>query len=435
MIPTQRLLAAVAALVGLAILVAIKPTWTQQWQLLAAALAFAAIIDAVLVFGRRIPEVTRTLPASLALGQPAEVRLTMTLPERATPLEVGISDHIPQHTTAKGMPVSASVNPSEPTTIRYTVSSSRRGDLVFPRCDMRIRSPLGLWWRQTRVNVHSGIRCYPNFSSITQLLEFEATSSLATTGLRLSRRRGEGIEFHQLREYRDGDPMRAVDWRATARVKRLISREYQDERDQHVIILLDTGRRMLARDGELSHFDHAINAALLLTYVALRQGDAVGLATIGDDRPWLPPRKGAAAINGVLNHLYDIEPSPVEVDFAEVAQQVTVLQKRRALVVTLSNVRDEDADDLQQGLHLLQRRHLVMLASLREQVLDETLTKPITKFDDALRFSATERYLDVRQSTHRLLSARGVLVDDCLPDQLAATVTNRYLSIKRAGQL
>ncbi|MEL7311049.1 MAG: DUF58 domain-containing protein [Pseudomonadota bacterium] len=435
MIPSRRLLIAVSALIALAILVAIQPAWTKLWQLVATGLGAGAVLDALLVIGKRPPKIERKLPASLALGQPAEVLLSLTLPEGAAPCDLRISDHHPTVARAVGMPANVRVQASEPTLVRYTVRPERRGDLIFPRCDVRLRSPLGLWWRQRAVPTETKVRCYPNFSNITQLLEFEATSSVATTGLRLSRRRGEGIEFHQLREYRDGDPMRAIDWKATARVKRLISREYQDERDQHVIILLDTGRRMLARDGELSHFDHALNAALLLTYVALRQGDAVGLATIGDQRPWLPPRKGAAAINGVLNHIYDIEPSPVEVDFSEAAQQVSVLQKRRALVVALSNVRDEDADDLQQAFHLLQRRHLVMLASLREQVLDETVAKPVTSFEDALRYSATERYLDVRHNTHRLLSARGIFVDDCLPDQLAATVTNRYLSIKRAGQL
>ncbi len=333
------------------------------------------------------------------------------------------------------MPSDGPLTPEQPLTVSYAIRPKRRGLLEFPQCDLRLRSPLGLWWRQVTVNESTHVRCYPNFSTISQLLEFEATSSTATTGLRISRRRGEGIEFDQLRDYRVGDPMRSIDWKATARVQRLISREYQDERDQQVLILLDTGRRMLARDGELSHFDHALNAALLLTYVALRQGDAVGIVTIGDKRPWLPPRKGADAVNSVLNHIYDIEPKPIEIDFSEAAQRVSTLQKRRALVVLLSNVRDADADDLQQAMSLLQRRHLVMLASLREAVLDQTLEDPVSDFDDALQYAATERYLDARRSTQQVVAANGVSVDDCLPAQLAATVANRYLSIKRAGRL
>ena len=96
-------------------------------------------------------------------------------------------------------------------------------------------------------------------------------------GAHLRRRRGEGTEFQQLREYRLGDSLRQIDWKATQRARKLISRDYQDERNQQVMLLVDTGRRMLARDDGLSHFDHVLNAALLVAYIALRQGDVVGL--------------------------------------------------------------------------------------------------------------------------------------------------------------
>ena len=121
------------------------------------------------------------------------------------------------------------------------------------------------------------MRVYPNYSTISKLLAFEVDNKLQLTGVRMSRRRGEGIEFHQLRDYRDGDSLRSIDWKATARMRRLIAREYQDERDQQIVFMLDAGRHMLAKDAELSHFDHTLNAMFLLSYVALRQGDAAGV--------------------------------------------------------------------------------------------------------------------------------------------------------------
>jgi uncharacterized protein (DUF58 family) len=188
-------------------------------------------------------------------------------------------------------------------------------------------------------------------------------------------------------------------------------------------------------DSELSHFDHALNAMLLLSYVALRQGDAVGAMTIGSERSWMQPRKGAGAINGLLNHVYDVQPQPIEVDYIAAATDLAVKQRRRSLVVILTNVREEDSEELRVATNLLRRRHLVILASLREAELDEILLSDVHGFSDALRFAATNQYLDARREAHKLLQAGGVLVEDCLCAELPAAITNRYLAVKRAGML
>ena len=311
----------------------------------------------------------------------------------------------------------------------------QRGEFEFPRCELRVMSPFGLWWRRRFVETSSVVRVYPNYSTISKLLAFEVDNKLQLTGVRMSRRRGEGIEFHQLRDYREGDSLRSVDWKATARMSRLIAREYQDERDQQIVFLLDTGRRMLAKDAELSHFDHALNAMLLLSYVALRQGDCAGVMTAGPQRSWLPPRKGVGTINSILNHVYDINPQPVEVDYLAAATELAVRQRRRSLVVILTNVREEDSESLFAATGLLRRRHLVILASLREGALDEVLEHPVSSFDDALSYSGANQYLEARRESQDLLRARGVFVEDCLCEQLPAAITSRYLAIKRAGML
>ena len=319
--------------------------------------------------------------------------------------------------------------------VAYRVRPTRRGAYEFTGTSLRISSPLGLWWRRKFVEVPHSVRVYPNYSTISKLLAYEVDNKLQLAGVRMSRRRGEGIEFHQLRDYREGDSLRAIDWKATARMSRLISREYQDERDQQIVFLLDTGRRMLAKDGELSHFDHALNAMLLLSYVALRQGDGAGVMTAGPQRSWLPPRKGVDAINDLLNHVYDIEPQNVEVDYLAAATELAVRQRRRSLVVILTNVREEDSEDLRAATGLLRRRHLVILASLREAVLDEMLSKPIHGFDDALTYAATNQYMESRRESQNLLRARGVFVEDCLCADLPSAITSRYMAIKRSGLL
>ena len=254
-------------------------------------------------------------------------------------------------------------------------------------------------------------------------------------GILKKRRRGEGVDFHQLREYRDGDSLRQVDWKATARTRKIISRDYQEERDQQIIFLVDCGRRMLAHDDELSHFDHTLNAILLLSHVALRQGDAVGLMTFSGHERWIPPRKSMASVNSILNSIYDLQPSLVSPDYTRAATQLMTRQKRRALIILITNLRDEDTDELLPALHMMRKRHLVMLASMQESVINNMLDKPVLGFDAALDHAAAQHYLGYRRDAHRKVMSEGILHLDVIPQELPINIVNRYLEVKSSGQL
>ena len=319
--------------------------------------------------------------------------------------------------------------------IGYRVRPSKRGDHVFSGVRIRLHSPYGLWTFRRFIPLQHDARVYPNFAAVMKYSLPEVQEHLSLAGLRQSRQRGEGLEFHQLREYRIGDTFRQVDWKASARFNKLISKDYEDEHDQQVVFLLDTGRRMLAQEDEYSHFDHALNAMLLLAYVAVNRGDAVGFLTFGGEDQWMKPQKGAGAINQLLNAVYRLGPRPVATDYQAAATELMIRQRRRALIVVLTNVRDEDADDLTTSLRLLQRRHLVILASLRESELDATLRKTVGGFEQALRFAATAWYLDERRKAHEALHMPGVLLQDVTCEELPAAITGSYLQIKRAGRL
>ncbi|MCK5813231.1 MAG: DUF58 domain-containing protein, partial [Cocleimonas sp.] len=248
-------------------------------------------------------------------------------------------------------------------------------------------------------------------------------------------RRGEGQDFHQLREYRQGDALRQIDWKATARSLKLISREYQDERDQEIIFMLDCGHRMLAKDDELSHFDHTLNAILLLSYVALRQGDAVGLGTFSGESRWIPPRKGYHTIQQILNTVYDLQPSSESPDFSKAATDLMIRHKKRALIVVLTNIRDEDSDDLLPAINLLRKRHLVLVSSLREKAIDNVLQQPIKKLPDAILNAATHQYLQHRKKAFEKLLHNGTSALETTPDHLSVELINAYLNIKSSGVL
>ena len=435
MIPRWPLVWLAAALLLAGLLAAFVPAIAAAWPILAGVAVAVALLDAAFVVRARPPQVERETPGSMSLSSWSTVRLTITNPPGQRPVFVEVYDHHPEHVDVDGLPQRVSVPSGRFADFEYRVRPTQRGTQRYLRTELRIASPFGLWWRRRIVDVESEVHTYPNYSRISKLLAYEVDNRLPLAGVRQSRRRGEGIEFHQLRDYRDGDSLRAIDWKATARMSRLISREYQDERDQQVVFLLDAGRRMLAKDDELSHFDHTLNAMLLVAYIALRQGDATGVMAVGSERHWLPPRKGMATINGLLNHVFDVQPEPVEIDLVSAATELAFRQRRRSLIIILTNVREEDSDDLLTATSFLMRKHLVILASLRERALDDSLAHPVHSFDDALLYAATNQYVDARRDSQNLLRARGVFVEDCLSDELPAAIANRYLAIKRSGML
>jgi uncharacterized protein (DUF58 family) len=436
LLPAPRLLWAVAALFALAVAAAALPALAGPWLLAAAALAVAALADAAAGLRQPVPEVARRVPASLALGVRTEVRLRAAN-RGARGQRVELNDLHPASFECEGLPQRIALAPGEWRELRYQARPLARGEVAFGDTALRLDSPLGLWQVTRRAGAPGGARVFPNFRALARYTLLATDHRLSQIGVLQVRRRGEGMEFHQLREYRQGDSQRAIDWKATARTARLIAREYEDERDQRVLLVIDCGRRMGAKDDALSHFDHALNASLLLAHVALRQGDAVGVLAFGTQGParYVAPRKSVAAINAILERLYDLEPSLAMPDFQQTAREIMARMRRRALVVVLTNLRDEDDETLLPALALLRKRHLVVLASLREAILGRALSARVDSFDRAVTHAAAAEYLAARERAFGRIDAAGALCLDVEPELLAISLVNRYLELKRQGRL
>lgn len=434
MIPGRRLLGILALWGALALATAAFPAVLPFWLGTGALIAVVAAIDAVAVLRRAVPDCERELAATLALGVWAGVRLRVHN-RSAVRVALDIFDGVPAELVARGMPVRTHIAANGWAEIHYEVRPLERGQFCFVPGHARLDSALGLWQRALALGEQQCIKVYPNFAAVAQYALLATDNHLSTIGIRLRQRRGQGLDFHQLREYRQGDALRQVDWKATSRLGKVIAREYQDERDQQVVFLIDCGRRMHAKDGELSHFDHALNAVLLLSYVALRQGDAVGLMAFAGDTRFLPPGKGSRQINRVLDTVYDLKAGLNTPDYRAAASSVLGQLKKRSLVIVVSNLRDEDDEELPTALQSLRRRHLVLFASLRERALTETLDQPVENFEDALAHSAALIYLAERQKTHDALHSSGTYCVDVEPQVLPVALVNRYLDIKRSGRL
>ena len=380
------------------------------------------------------PRLERDAAPSLPLGVFSPVRLRLANPG-PRPLDAELFDGHPPYAESEGLPRRVAVPARGWVEVEYRLRPTQRGDQRFGRADLLLRERGDLWRRRLAAGVPQPVRVVPNFQAVARYALLALADQLGQIGIRVGRQRGEGLEFQELREYRSGDSLRRVDWKATARRQRLISRQYQEERNQQIVCLIDCGRRMHAKDGDLTHFDHVLNTVLLLAYVALRQGDAVGFQTFSGPERWLPPVQGPAGLEAILRRLYDLETTASPSDYLEAATRLMVNQKRRAFVVLISNLRDEDSDELAPALRLLRTRHLVLLASLRETALRDALAPPPRDLHDSLRVAAVHRYLAAREKVLEELQVRGVLTLDVEPEVLPYQVVNRYLEVKRSGRL
>lgn len=424
------LLMAWAALGG-AVLGGWLPRWA--WAATGAAVAALALLDLLRLWRLPSPEVQRTVPEALALGMRREVGLRLHAPRA---MQVQVFDLAPGDWTLEGLPRRLRLRPGMASDVAYHVQPQQRGRFRFDGVQVRLRAPWRLWWQRRTLPPALDVRVYPNFVPLTRFALFSADQASRLVGAHIKRRRGEGTDFHQMREYRTGDSLRQLDWKATARARKLVSREYQDEKNQQLVLLLDTGRRMLATEGGLSHFDHALNAALVVAYLALRQGDAAGLlATGGDQRRWVAPQRGMGAVEHLLRASYDLQPQMVATDYLAAATELSLRQRRRSLVMLVTNVRDEDIEDLLAAVRQLQRRHLVCVASLRERELDAVLEQVPGSDEDAVQAGAAALYLQQRAQAHDALRSEKVMVLDVTADKLPGALVERYLAVKREGLL
>ena len=385
------------------------------------------------------PRLTRVVPAALAVGVPREIALIIESTGSLS-WNVAVYDHADPSLLTEGLPATLSIGGGKRVTFVYRATPTRRGEVSFAAADVRVRSRFGLFELLETLGDAGKRRVYPDFAQVARYAWLAGDRRLAEIGIKTFRRRGAGTDFQQLAEYRVGDPVRWIDWKATLRFGKPIVREFQDARDQCVMLLVDCGRRMRADDRQRgfgnTHFDQVLNAVMLLSYVALKQGDEVGAMTFGTPAAAaksFPPRKGVKALNALMGELYAVQPTPTHSDYIAAARSCLGRHKKRSLVVIITNFRDEDSAELGSALRLLRTRHLVMLASLREGIASELASQPLTSTDAAVEVASAHLFEQSRRDAFNRLAAHDALMVDAAPERLGIELVNRYQAAKGAG--
>ena len=427
--PARPLILIALAWVLLGFAAGLLPVLQPIWLWSGAVAAVFILVDFIACSLLPEPEVERRLPGRFAMG--VEQLVPITLRNRsAMSVALLCYDGIPAHAESKELPWCGRLPGRGFVRMDYPVTMTERGLEEFDHTHIRLFSPLRLWAKRLQLGEPQTTRVYPNYEPVLRYALLAMAHRAEQMGIVKKNRAGLSREFHQLRDYQLGDMLSQIDWKSTSKRLSLISRDYQEQRDQTVILAVDCGRRMRALDGGVPQFDRCLNAMLLLAYTALRQGDHVGIMGVGGSDRWLAPVKGVQSMTTILNHLYDYETTASPSDFSEAAERLLTRQRRRALVVLLSNVRGEDGHQLIEPLRLVRRRHVTILANLREQSVHKRMGDLANSLDEALEVGATAIYLEERARMLGELREHGVFTVDSLAKELPIALANAYLGAR-----
>ena len=434
--PQPRLLWAIAIGAGLIALAPISFVLVglavvyHVW-LLAAVVAELALLPPARTFTAR-----RILPEPFSLGEHEEVKVVVSNP-RVPGFDGKIADHAPPGLLAEPRELAGRFDRSGALALTYTTSSPRRGAYRFDSVDVQVMRHRGWLRRQVRIPLRQEVAVFPNIVAIKRIQLTLRRGLRALVGQRRARPPGGSTAFAGLRDYVRGDDVRRISWTATARRDRPVVVEVEAERGQQVMIALDCARLMTAPAGELVKLDHAINAALMLAWVAQAHGDRVGLMTF-DDRVtgFIKPERGATQLHVITEALHALNSTYVEPDFGHALTHLALRVGRRSMVVVLTDVQDPNASrELVAHCLRLAARHLVLVVAMSDPGMLAARDAPVTSSARAYQWAAAEEFAASRRESFELLRRGGVLGLDVVAGNLSPALVERYLELKERALL
>jgi uncharacterized protein (DUF58 family) len=395
------------------------------------ALVLAAVADLFSLPAARSLDVERSTLRIVSVKQRHPVTLTV-INRSSRAWHAVIRDDVPQEFTATPDELVRRLPARSRITLHYELRASRRGSFQMDRVHLRVRSLLGLWQRYLNCPAQSVLHVYPDMKQLSEYAILARTNRLSLMGVRRMRRVGQDHDFERLRDYTPDDNYKHIDWRTTARRNKLTVKDYQTSQSQRIVFLLDCGRMMTNQTAGLSLLDYSLNAMLMLSYVALQQGDSVGLICFSDEiHNYVPPRGGMSQMNKLLHASFNRFPQLVESRYDQAFFYLASHCKKRSLVVLMTNLIDEvNGNQVERYLSTLVGRHLPLGILMRDHQLFDAASQPHPPESALYRAAAAAHILNWRQQVLTDLQHKGVLSLDVFPEEMTAPLVNQYLEIK-----
>ncbi len=395
------------------------------------------VVDGLRVRSHRV-QISRELPPRLSIGQDNPVFLNVK--SANTNAVVQISDYYPSEFQVSVPTLRADVASNTTQQLTYTVQPTQRGEFAWGDIQIRQLGSWGLAWDNWKIPQSLKVKVYPDLIGLRSL---SIRLTLQSSGVNRQRQLGIGTEFAELRNYRTGEDLRFIDWKATAR--RLgsgntspVVRVLEPEKEQTLLILLDRGRLMTARVQNLQRFDWGLNATLSLALAGLYRGDRVGVGIFDRQmHAWIPPERGQHYLSQLIDRLTPIQPVLLESDYVGAVTNFVKQQTRRCLVVIITDLVDVTASaELLAALTKLAPRYLPFCVTLRDPQVDRLAQTPTEgQTTPAYTRAVALDLLAQRQLAFAQLKQKGVLVLDAPANQITNQLVDRYLLLKARNQL
>jgi uncharacterized protein (DUF58 family) len=393
----------------------------------------AGASDFLLALQPRALSVRIAAPDRLAIGERGAIATTLAAPAYRRGVRFELIAEQRGEAEAPEI-VGAALAPGEQTRVELPVVPTRRGRVSVDRVWLRWRGPLSLVEFSMRVGVERAIDVVPNVRGVHgTALQFFVQETIY--GIKAQHQRGEGAEFEALREYMPGLDSRFIDWKHSARHRKLLCKEFRIERNHQVIMAFDTGHLMLEPVEGLTRLDHAINAALVLAWISLQGGDLVG--TYGFDavvRQYLGPQRGVSSFPRIQRATAELDYRHQETNFTLGLAELNARLKRRALVILFTDFVDTiTAELLVESMQRMANRHLVVFVTQRGSVLQRAVDAPPRQFADVAKAVIAQDFLRDRSIVFERLQRLGIHCLDVPSQGLSVALINRYLLIKQRG--
>lgn len=406
--------------------------WTM-WMAFVGLSTLAIGLDLVLALPRRAVGLKVEAPYTLYIGARDPLKLALTIPESRGPMQIDALLEVGE--LLNRLPPVAIIVPGgqAPTEVELMLEPWRRGTTEVHALWLRWKGPLGLVEHGVRIPLEISMPIVPDIRAVKAAAVRLFQSSEFLAGLKTQRYVGDGSEFEALREYRPGLDHRAMDWKASARHRKLLVREFRAERNHQIVLAFDTGHLMGEPIDGMPKLDHAINAGLLLAYYCLKGGDRVGVFGFDEQvRLFAEPEGGIGAVHGLQHRVASLDYSPNETNFTLGLTHLLGQLKRRSMVVVLTDFVDTVTAELMvENLHRLSKRHLVIFVSLRDPSLNELVASRPAGLSSLNQIMVCADLIQEREQVIRRLSRRGIFCIDTPPSGLTLELLNRYLEIKR----
>lgn len=380
--------------------------------------------------------ITRTCSEHLRMRIDATIAYTVTN-RSGIPIKLGIIESPARTLFYMQDEVAVDVAPCDRAIATRRVSPVARGRDRLRELYVWYENPVGLLRRRTRIAQDQSIRVYPDLSAVERYGRLDIRNRVVEAGLRRMRVLGRGTEFESLREYLPGDAFRAVNWKATARRGRIMISQYEAERSQSVMLLVDCGRLMTPYVGDQRKLDYSVTAALSLASIASLASDRVGaIAFAREIIAARAPRSTAVSLHDLSEQLYDLEPRFEEADYAKILSFAATRLRRRSLVVLLTDVVDPIGRSLVLAeLREMARRHLILCLFMSDAAVDDTMRTEPNSVEAAYRLDVALGLAYERKTAAANLERLGVIVVDAPARSLSIALIDQYLRIKQRGML